>query len=108
MDQKEYTEYERAVSKFFEREGVSNLSAEVGKDVDHGCVICGEIVGCDPYFSWRTCECCNSRLGGNRYHATGYNPKTKEAYCYEVCQDCIYYAEYGRLDDMAMIEVKNN
>ena len=108
MNKKEYSEYERAAAKFFEREGITNLSAETGDDVDHACVICGDIVGCDPWFSRRACECCGSGLGGNRYHATGYNPEAEAAYCYEVCQDCIYYAEYGRLDDMIMLEIENN
>lgn len=108
MDKKEYNEYEKSVSKFFEREGLNNLTVEIGEDCDHKCIICGELVGCDPWFSWRACECCGSILGGDRYHATGYNPKTKEAYCYEVCVDCIYYVEYGQLDDMQMLEIEAN
>ena len=107
MDKQEYQEYEQTVRDFFEREGVENLSMECGPTADHECVICGETVGCDPFFSWVICECCQTREGGNRYHATGYNPKTKEAYCYEVCEDCIYYAEYGQLDEMTMMSIED-
>lgn len=108
MNKQEYQEYEASIADFFEREGIGNLSAELGDDVDHECVICEETVGCEPSFSWRSCECCGSHLGGNRYHATGWNPETKEAYCYEVCADCIYYDEYGQLDDMTMLEIESS
>ena len=106
MNKIEYKMYQKAVNSFFDREGIINLSAEIGEDPEHECIICGELVGCDPYFSWSSCECCGSRLGGSRYHATGYNPKTKEAYCYEICIDCMYYAEYERLDDLTMLDME--
>ena len=102
----DYQQYELAVQEFFDQEGVTNLSAEVGEDPDHECVICGEVVGCDPYFSHSSCECCNRSLGGDRYHATGWHPGKEKAYCYEVCTDCVYYAEYSRLDDMTMMDLK--
>ena len=102
----DYKEYQEAVNSFFKSEGVTNLTAEIGEDLDHKCVICDEEVGCDPYFSWRGCECCGRNLGGDRYHATGYNPETRQAYCYEICTDCVYYAEYSRLDDMTMMDLQ--
>jgi len=92
MTREEYTSYEKRVAAFFEREGITNLSTDYEKN--------GE-----AYFSWRPCDCCGTPLGGNRKHATGYNPTTKEIYEYEVCQDCIYYAEYGQLDDMTMLGI---
>lgn len=88
MTRQEYAEYEAAVSKFLEAEGINNLSTE------------GE-----PYFSWRPCECCRSTLGGDRYYATGYNPNTKQVLEYEICADCGYYAEYGQLDDQTMLDL---
>lgn len=106
MNKKEYQEYQTTVSKFLQLEGIVNLTAEIGEDPDHECVICGELVGCDPYFSHSPCDCCGG-IAGNRYHATGYNPDTKEAYCYEVCEDCIYYNEYGQLDDTQMMEIED-
>lgn len=61
----------------------------------------------EPFFSWHACECCGSSLGGNRENCNGYNPTTKEIKEYEyICDDCIYYAEYGRLDDMTMQEIE--
>lgn len=108
MTFEEYCEYETDFADFMKRENITNLTAEIGEDTDHACVICGEIVGCDPWFSRHPCDCCGTRLGGDRVHATGYNPETKEGQCYAVCWDCIYYAEYGRLDDMTMSEVENS
>ena len=120
MTKEEYKEYQERVEKFFRDEGITNLS--------HGhltCPYCGfdffqnavdtETVECgckntkamldEPSFSWRACECCGSQLGGDRYHATGFNPTTDEIYEYEICGDCLYYAEYGRLDDMTMMDI---
>jgi len=104
MNKSEYSEYERKVKAFFETEGITNLS-QSGSEEEPVCPICEEEVGFEPYFSWRACECCGSRLGGDRYHASGWNPKTKQAYCYEVCQDCLYYAEYGQLDDQTLLDI---
>jgi hypothetical protein len=120
MNRAEYAAYESAVKKFFESEGITNLSGGHLKhdDDDCGgewndkgkCVICGtdrEAYN-EHFFSWRPCECCKRQLGGDREHATGYNPTTKEIQEYSVCQDCLYYAEYGQLDDTTMLEVENN
>jgi len=60
----------------------------------------------ESYFSWKPCECCGSHLGGDRVDCNGYNPETQEIYEYSVCIDCEYYAEYGQLDDMTMLEIK--
>jgi hypothetical protein len=96
MTKAEYLAYEKAVQSFFEREGVNNLS-----------FVSEEEGLCEPFFSWRRCDCCGTHLGGDRYHCNGYNPTTKEVQEYDcVCGDCVYYAEYGRLDDMTMMEVE--
>ena len=79
------------VEKFFDETGISNLAAIQD---DNG--------NCEPYFSWSTCDCCGG-LPGDRYDANGFNRATKEIHEFSVCADCIYYAEYGQLDDMTMM-----
>jgi hypothetical protein len=91
MTKAEYAKYESAVAAFMKREGIANLSSDSDSEYS---------------FSWRGCDCCGSDLGGDRIPATGYNRSSKEIQRYTVCSDCIYYAEYGRLDDMTMIEVE--
>lgn len=87
----EYEEYQARVREFFENEGIENLSSE------------GE-----PYFSWSHCDCCHRPLGGDRYKATGFNRATQEIQEYQICTDCMYYAEYGQLDDMTMMNIDKN
>lgn len=99
MTTKEYAEYEQSFSEFMTREGIANLSTIQAAD--------GEAT--EPYFSWRRCECCNRPVGGDRYDANGYNPTSKEV-CgpYSICEDCAYYAEYGQLDDMTMMDMRHD
>ena len=122
MNKKEYQEYEEAVAHTFKEDGIVNLSHghltcpdcnfDFFQDsVDTETVKCGcgntkEVLDA-PSFSWRPCECCGSRLGGDRYHTTGFNPEMKEVYEYEICEDCLYYAEYRRLDDMTMMDMED-
>ena len=94
--QKDYDEYKARVESFFEREGINNLT------------IASNFENCEPYFSWENCECCNRHLGGDRYDCSGYNPETDEIYEYSVCVDCLYYNEYGQLDDMTMLDYDLN
>ena len=90
MTRQEYEDFEQAVADFFEREGITSLSCPIN---------------CEPYFSWKWCDCCQRTQGGDRHEASGYNPTTKQIYTYSVCPDCIYYAEYGQLDDMTMLDI---
>lgn len=96
MTKQEYAEYERAVDEFFQREGIQNLSDVPDEDGNY-----------EDFFSWRPCDCCGTHLGGSRQDANGWNPTTKEILDFTVCTDCLYYVEYGRLDDMTMQEMES-
>ena len=54
-------------------------------------------------FSWSACDCCGSTLGGDRHPAHGW--LDKQLVHLSVCNDCLYYINYGQLDDMTMAEV---
>ena len=94
----DYKEYCQSVDEFFKSEGIDCLSfdtEEYGED--------GDI---EPHFSWSPCDCCGGTLGGNREIMAGYNPTTKEIQRgYSVCEDCVYFVEYGTLDDMTMMRI---
>ncbi len=91
MTKEEYVEYKQTVAEFFEREGIANLSS-----MSH-----------ESFFSWRPCQCCGTGLGGDREEANGYNPTTQEVQTYDcICIACIYFAEYGQLDDTTMQEIE--
>ena len=104
MTKEEYAEYELAVADFFEREGINCLSSQPtnpDKRDDEEWEY-----NPDPYFSWQPCDCCGRPLGGNREDMCGYNPTTKEVQRdYSICVDCVYYVEYGCLDDTTMDEI---
>lgn len=119
MKKDEYASYEAAFAAFMAREGLQNLSSghfqcpncHVEFADDGKCPECGSDRESwnEPSFSWRNCDCCGTSLGGDRYYASGWNPTTKEICEYEyVCPDCIYYAEYGRLDDTTMDEIEQS
>lgn len=90
MTRKEYEDYKARVGEFFSH-GLANLSSK------------GE-----PYFSWSSCNCCGNTLGGDRYDCDGYNRATKEVEEYDnICTDCVYFVEYGQLDDTTMMEIED-
>ena len=108
MNKEEYDLYRTDVETFFRTQGINCLSLSSEEDIDNcECSHCEEGVYIDPFFSWIPCECCMRRLGGDRYHVSGFNPTDNEVYCYSVCIDCLYFAEYGQLDDTTMMEVAN-
>jgi hypothetical protein len=77
--------------------------AAVGAALAHG-PIHSTLTDDDSYeFSWRPCECCERPLGGERYPAT--HLINGEAYELQICGDCVYYLEYGQLDDQTMIDL---
>lgn len=92
----DYRRYVAAFTEFMQREGIANLSRMVPLDDTET----------HEEFSWRPCDCCGRKLGGNRVQCHGYNPTSKEV-CgpYSVCNDCEYFAEYGQLDDMTMMDL---
>lgn len=112
----EYAAYERRVAEFMAEEGINCLSTGAIKCDDCNVSLeAGECPQChkdagqmdtEPYISSRPCDCCRDNLQGNREHATGYNPTTKEILEFSICQDCVYYAAYGRLDDTTMLSIE--
>ena len=119
----DYTEYEKSVADFIEQEEIEYLSTgsaecadcggvgHIGGDFDdEACSACeGEgVIREDPWFSWRPCECCGSYLGGNREHLNAMHKPTGKAVQYVICIDCVYYLEYGKLDDTTMLRVEDN
>jgi hypothetical protein len=117
MNKQEYAIYEAAVASFFEREGIQNLSSghfncpECKVEFeDEKCPKCSMSLDCanEPEFSWRPCDCCGCTLGGNREYASGYNPTTKKIHEFKICSDCVYYGEYGVLDDTTMMEIEDS
>lgn len=110
MNKQEYLEYQETVYQFLL--GLSHVSTGHCK----GCEVCGgqdiELAE-EPSFSWFACECCDSTLGGNRHIAHGIDkdtcadPADGEIVHLEVCSDCLYYINYGRLDDTTMAEIES-
>lgn len=92
-----------------------------GKDWQHGhpdspCPTCngeGEIEPtdreCDSAsegsFSWSSCDACGSTLGGNREPAHGVMADGGILHL-DICTDCLYFLNYGQLDDLTMMEME--
>lgn len=112
----EYAVYEANVTSFFEREAIENLSGgepycpECGETLEMGVEFCPEC-DVDPEYRYETyisscsCDCCGDTFQGEREFASGYNREKNSISTYSVCPDCIYYSEYGRLDDTRMAEI---
>lgn len=62
-----------------------------------------KVSGMAPHFSHIACDCCRRDQSGNRedYVFIGEGGKFEAA----ICTDCVYFLEYGQLDDMTMLEV---
>lgn len=96
MTRAEYESYEQRVKEFFEGEGINCLSP-VSDRAD------GEY---EAFFSNYRCDLCGA-LPGNRYSCAGFNPTMgKVQGGYEVCEGCLYYVTYGRLDDLTMLGIE--
>ena len=94
MNAQEYKEYQKRVEEFVE--DMNYISPIYDEDGDS-----------QEYFSWAACDCCVRPLGGTRYKMQGYY-REHEYDTFAVCGDCLYYLEYGRLDDMTMMEIEND
>lgn len=105
----DYTEYESAVAS-----GSDNME-HFSSGPCSGCRECCDLVDPDdydsdedwneavsePHFSWSPCELCNRSLGGDRESAHAVS-KEHGIIHFDICTDCVYFIEYGRLDDMTM------
>ena len=88
-DAKDYQLYEDRVNAFLTREQIGFLST-----------------GEDSWFSWRGCEMCGSRLGGMVCLLSAVDANDHQKVTYQICSDCEYYVNYGRLDDVTMMRVR--
>lgn len=94
--QRDYEEYKKRVGSFLKRENIEVHS-----------LIYDESNGdCEPFFSSIPCECCSRHLGGSRFTIKA-GPIRGEMLTYDVCTDCVYYLEYGTLDDMTMMDLED-
>ena len=59
----------------------------------------------EGHFSWTRCDVCDRDLGGDRFAAHGVDINDDIVHL-EVCQDCMYYITYGKLDDMTMMDME--
>jgi hypothetical protein len=97
-----YEEYKQSVERNLV--GLSFISTGICP----GCPDCPSIVveaHDEPHFSWSACEGCGSTLGGDRHRAHG-RAENNAIVHFEVCVDCLYYLNYGKLDDTSMLEVE--
>lgn len=94
LTKQEYAEYEEAVKQFFKDNGINCLSQRPSEDKEEAYD--------EPYVSSRMCDCCKDTQQGMRVDACGYNPTTDKIIDFIVCEDCLYYAEYGQLPDAMM------
>ena len=108
MTKKQYVKYEAAV-----KHNTAGLT-HVSTGACPGCDECGlskdasdrdRELAEEPGFSWSSCDCCGSSLGGDRHPAHGVD-KDGGIVHFQVCQDCVYYLNYGQLDDMSMMEME--
>ncbi len=109
MNKQEYAEYEKSVA-----DGLDGLTG-VSTGCCPGCIECKEAGcpehddcsdPCEPWFSWRSCDVCDSPLGGDREHAHGVDKNNDILHIHGVCTDCVYYIAYGHLDDQSMLDIE--
>ena len=92
MNRKEYDSFTAAFTSFMEREELTNLSPTDQQ--------------WETFFTWRPCECCGRPQGGDRVECSGWSSTKKDIMGpYDVCADCVHYAEYGQLDDLTMLDL---
>ncbi len=113
MDKAQYKAYQEKVHK--ETSGYNHFCTGGASS----CIICNpEGLDGDTYnahnenegsFSSCPCELCNSHLGGDRHAAHGIEGPAHNfnVIHYDICVDCLYYIEYGQLDDMTMMDMES-
>jgi hypothetical protein len=84
----DYRKYQRTVELFREEFKLSHLST-----------------GEENHFSWDRCDCCQDRNSGERYVLLARQEGNSEVVEFSVCVDCVYYINYGRLDDATMLAI---
>lgn len=89
MTKAEYSAYTAAVKEFCDDQEIAHLAS----------------VSDETTFSWQPCDCCRRPLGGDRHSVVGWHPGDKERLPFSICTDCLYFAEYGRLDDETMLAI---
>ena len=52
----------------------------------------------EGHFSWSSCDCCGSSLGGNRYAAHGFD-KNGDIIHLDICEDCLCFLANGDLPE---------
>jgi hypothetical protein len=105
MTYAEYVHYCESFNAFMEKEGMCNLSTSPYK-----CPECHKDSGQfspEPDHTCRPCNCCD-RSTGELWNANGWSGRDQEIKEFRICRDCEYFAEYGRLDDMTMMEVEKD
>jgi hypothetical protein len=120
MTRKEYERYKRSVADFFEHEGIDILATGLTHCPDcevrfecNACPECGKDAiefPNEPYVSSHPCDCCGDPFQGMREDATGVvlGDGNNALLRYVVCEDCVYYNEYGRLGDTTMAQIEED
>lgn len=85
---RDYEMYKRFFASFMRATNLANLSRSEA---------CNE-----SYVSSFPCAVCGDRQQGMRLDADGADKETHEVKEFVICEDCEYYAEYGRLPDAVM------
>lgn len=109
MTKQDYQQYQQAIERNLK--GIEHVSTGACRgcpecDLDMDCTEHQRELAEEPHFSWSACECCGSSLGGDRHKAHGIIQGTKELIHLEVCSDCLYFLNYGQLDDTSMADIE--
>jgi hypothetical protein len=93
MNKTEYAKYQTAVAHFLKANNVKDSFFGPSEETN------------ESHFSWQCCECCRRPIAGNR-ETYSFAVNQGESFTADICQDCVYYLTYDRLDDaeMALIE----
>lgn len=110
MNRKEYANFELAFAN-----GLDGLT-HPSSGACSGCRECRETLGYDkameefnypaePSFSRSRCNVCNSMEAGDRSPIHAFHPRFNTIIHLEACDDCVYYLDHGRLDDVTMAAI---